>query len=44
MTEDLELAARIVTDLSWLIVDAGTIDSRNFMLPRTPEDPADRAA
>jgi hypothetical protein len=33
-----------VTDLSWLIVDAGTIDSRNFMLPRTPEDPADRAA
>jgi hypothetical protein len=39
-----ETLRRIVTDLSWLIVDAGTIDSRNFMLPRTPEDPADRAA
>jgi hypothetical protein len=32
-----------VTGLSWLIVDAGAIDMRAFMLPRTPQDLADRA-
>jgi hypothetical protein len=38
-----ETLRRIVTDLSWLIVDGGAIDMRAFMLPRTPQDLADRA-
>jgi len=38
-----ETLRRIVTGLSWIIVDSGAIDQRNFMLPRTPEDTADRA-
>jgi hypothetical protein len=42
--EDTETLRRIVTDLSWLIVDAGTFDPRVFILPRTPQDPADRTA
>jgi hypothetical protein len=37
-----ETLRRIVTDLSWIIVDAGTFDPRAFTLPRTPQDPADR--
>jgi hypothetical protein len=31
--EDTETLRRIVTDLSWLIVDAGTFDPRAFILP-----------
>jgi hypothetical protein len=42
--EGTETLRRIVTDLSWLIVDAGAINPAAFMLPRTPEDPADRVA
>ena len=42
--EGTETLRRIVTGLSWLIVDAGAIDMRAFMLPRTPQDLADRAA
>lgn len=42
--EDTETPRRIMTDLSWLIVDAGTFDPRAFMLPRTPLDPAVRTA
>ena len=38
-----ETLRRLVTALSWRIVDAGTFDPRAFMLARTPEDPADRA-
>ena len=41
--EGTETLRRLVTGLSWRIVDAGTFDPRAFMLPRTPEDPADRA-
>jgi helix-turn-helix protein len=40
-TEELR---RIVTDLSWQVVDGGAIDQRAFLLPRTPQDPAERAA
>jgi hypothetical protein len=42
--EDTETLRRIVTELSWVIFDAGTFDPRAFMLPRTPQDPADRTA
>jgi hypothetical protein len=41
--EGTETLRRLVAGLSWRIVDAGTFDPRAFMLPRTPEDPADRA-
>jgi len=37
-----ETLRRLVTGLSWRIVDAGAFDQRAFMLPRTPEDPAAR--
>ncbi len=39
-----ETLRQIVTDLSWVIVDAGTFDPGAFMLPRTPQDPADRVS
>jgi len=42
--EGTETLRRIVTGLSWVIVDAGTFDPGAFMLPRTPEDPADRTS
>jgi len=31
--EDTETLRRIVTDLSWLLVEAATFDPRAFMLP-----------
>jgi hypothetical protein len=40
---DTDELRRIAADLSWAVVDAGTFDPRSFALPRTPEDPADRA-
>jgi hypothetical protein len=40
--EGTETLRRIVTGLSWIIVDAGTFDPSAFMLPRTPQDPAER--
>jgi hypothetical protein len=42
--EGTESLRRIVTGLSWVIFDAGTFDPAAFMLPRTPQDPADRAS
>jgi hypothetical protein len=38
-----ETLRRIVTELSWLIVDAGALNPSAFALPRTPQDPAERA-
>jgi hypothetical protein len=31
-----------VTDLSWRLVDVGGIDQGAFLLPRTPQDLAER--
>ena len=42
--EGTEELRRIVTGLSWQVVDGGGIDQRAFLLPRTPQDPAERAA
>ena len=42
--EGTEELRHIMTDLSWQVVDGGGIDQRAFLLPRTPQDPAERAA